>query len=263
MRRLVLAVVALFAIVSGAALQAAYAGPAPAPAPSTYNWTGMYFGAHVGGGWAAKDWTLVATPACCDNGPGAALGSGTGSGLLGGLQAGMNWQQGPVVFGLQGDVSFAGINGTAANPASAQPGNCWSGGDQTARCGSKTDWLASVTARAGVLVMPDTLLYVKGGFAFAHDVFSVTDLVANQGGCYGNPGPDYAAVGQGRTGGTVGFGGEHAFSNKVTMFAEYDYSNFGTQNVDFPDTGNGCSPGFTVAIKQSVQEVKVGFNVHY
>jgi hypothetical protein len=40
--------------------------------PTPYQWSGMYFGAFVGGGWASKDWDIS----------GSAIGSGTGSGLL-------------------------------------------------------------------------------------------------------------------------------------------------------------------------------------
>jgi outer membrane immunogenic protein len=239
---------------------AAESSAAPAPTPTGYNWTGFYYGANLGVGWAPKDWTLADSP-CCGGGAGTFLGSATGSGALGGLQTGFNWQAGSWVFGLQADVSLSGITGDAANPASSVPGNCSSGGDQTAKCSTKTDWLANATARMGLLLMPDTLLYVKGGLAFAHDSFQVHDSTGG-GGCF-IPGPDYAAVGQGRTGGTIGIGAEHAFSNHMTMFAEYDYSDFGTQNVAFADTGNSCSPAFTAAISQTVQVVKFGVNVKY
>ena len=80
----------------------------------------------------------------------------------------------------------------------------------------------------------------------------------------GNPSaPDYAAVAQGRFGGTVGIGAEHAFSNHMTMFVKADASDFGTKNVDFATTGDDCAPAFTVAIKQTVEEVRVGFNIRY
>jgi len=49
----------------------------------------------------------------------------------------------------------------------------------------------------------------------------------------------------------------------MTMFAEYDYSGFGTQNVGFADTGDECSPAFTAAISQTVRVVKFGVNVKY
>ena len=58
-------------------------------------------------------------------------------------------------------------------------------------------------------------------------------------------------------------GAEHAFGNKVSMFVEADASNFGTRSVDFADAGDECSPAFTAAIKQTVEEVKVGFNIKY
>jgi outer membrane immunogenic protein len=259
--------VAAFAAVLGAGLPAAYA--APPVAPSSYDWNGIYFGAHATGGWAWDQWSIQGASV-------NPIGTGTASGALAGLQAGGNWQLGSFVFGLQGDFDVGGLKGTAGRSdahsngflgygQTPYPGNCWSGGDQTATCGTAADWLASLTARAGVLARPDTLLYLKGGLAFAHDSFSVTALTPG-GGCgylYGSAGPDYAPVGQSRFGTTVGGGVEHAFNHQVTLFAEYDYSDFGNQAVNFADTGNGCSPAFTAQIKQTVQEVKVGLNVHY
>ena len=231
------------ALVAGTfALLLAWSGQAvagPSPIPGVVQWAGMYFGAHVGLGSATKDWSLADSP-CCGGGAGTFLGSGAGSGVLGGLQAGVNWQQDAILWGFQADVSFANINGAAANPGSPVSGNCWSGGDQTARCGTMTDWLASFTARVGALITPDTLFYAKGGVAFAHDTFSVTALTAN-GGC--NPaGPDYAGVGQGRFGPTAGIGVEHIVGPTMTLFAEADVSDFGSGDVTFADTGDECSP---------------------
>src|SRR5215470_15188884 len=66
-------------------------GPAyrpPPPPPPFYNWTGLYVGVHVGGGWAD-------------------LGIGdTGSGFLGGGQVGYNYQISPQwVLGVEADVA--------------------------------------------------------------------------------------------------------------------------------------------------------------
>jgi outer membrane immunogenic protein len=68
---------------------------APLP-PLFYNWTGLYVGAHAGGGWAD-------------------LGVGdTGSGFIGGGQVGYNYQINQWVWGLEADVSGSGIKNNLA-----------------------------------------------------------------------------------------------------------------------------------------------------
>src|SRR6266446_5745211 len=64
---------------------------APPPPLPFYNWTGLYVGVHVGGGWAD-------------------LGVGdTGSGFIGGGQVGYNYQINQWVWGLEAEVSGSGI----------------------------------------------------------------------------------------------------------------------------------------------------------
>ena len=155
------------AVASTAAIWFGQIGAANAFYNGPFQWSSMYFGVEGGAGWTDKDWTL-GSPACCTS-TGNPLGSGTGTGGFIGIEAGKDWQNGMWVYGIQGDISFGNISGDAANPNSPNPGDCWSGGDQTATCSSKLDWMADLTARIGALVMPGTLLYVKGGLAFGHD----------------------------------------------------------------------------------------------
>src|SRR5258708_38666727 len=69
---------------------------APPPPLPFYNWTGLYVGVHVGGGWAD-------------------LGVGdTGSGFIGGGQIGYNYQINQWVWGLEADVSGSGIKNNLA-----------------------------------------------------------------------------------------------------------------------------------------------------
>jgi outer membrane immunogenic protein len=55
-----------------------------------FSWSGLYAGGTVGYGWG--DSSVADT-----------------DGFVGGLTVGHNWQQGPVVFGLEGDISYSGI----------------------------------------------------------------------------------------------------------------------------------------------------------
>ena len=193
--------------------------------------------------------------------PGYFMGRGTSTGALAGGQIGADWQHGMTVFGVQGDLAWADIRGTAANPDSPVSGNCWAAGDQTASCGARTNWLGDVTVRAGILLHPDFLLYGKGGVAFDHTNFTVTGLTP--GGSCDPQGPDYAPAGQTRTGWTAGVGGEKKFNPRVSGFLEYDYYDFGNKQVNSADTGNGCSAAFNVNIKQTLQTVKLRFNVQF
>jgi outer membrane immunogenic protein len=230
-----------------------------APVAPAYDWSGLYWGGHMGAGWTTNTWSVVSGSGNISNG--TFIGKGTSSGALAGAQVGLNWQRNMTLFGLQADLSWADVHGTAANPVSPVPGNCWaSPANQTASCGTRTVWLGNITARAGLLLTPHALFYVKAGVAFAHDVFTVTRLTAGGGGCV-PPGPDYPGIGQTRTGWTAGIGAEKKFNPKVSGFLEYDYSDFGNKAVNFPEAGgNICSQAFTAAVSQTMQTVKLGLN---
>jgi len=97
------------------------APPAPV-APPPYNWSGFYLGANGGGGWSASHWDSV----------GGTNGSG---GVVGGT-AGLNWQTGHAVFGIEGDIDWSNIKGTTTTACPAG-------------CTTQNDWLATVRGRAG------------------------------------------------------------------------------------------------------------------
>ena len=63
-----------------------------------------------------------------------------------------------------------------------------------------------------------------------------------------------------RSGWTVGIGGEYAFTNWLTGFAEYDYYDFGTRDILFVQ-----NDGFTFnyGIKETKSVFKVGLNARW
>src|SRR5665213_3058239 len=88
--------------------------PAPLAMPMpTYNWSGFYLGGEIGYGWSHASTGAIsfydAGPVFNSSIPGIGI---NGSGLLGGIEAGYNWQGGHMLFGFEGDVSAAGIKGT-------------------------------------------------------------------------------------------------------------------------------------------------------
>src|SRR6266403_1237321 len=113
MRNLFLsAALAVSAIVSsGAALAAdlpvrTYT-KAPIAVDPAYNWTGFYVGANLGWsfGRSRTDVTIAGAP--------FASTSQRMDGILGGLQAGYNWQSGRAVFGLETDIQATDQKGSS------------------------------------------------------------------------------------------------------------------------------------------------------
>jgi outer membrane immunogenic protein len=195
---------------------------APMMAP-VFSWTGCYIGGNGGGLWAKKDWSSGASS------------SATISGGLAGGQIGCNYQVSTWVFGIQGDYDWTNTNGSATD------GVFLATTDQT-----NIKSLASVTGRAGY-AWDRFLGYVKGGGAWEKDNYTISS------------GAFVSTGGETRTGWTIGVGGEYAFTNWLTGFAEYDYYDFGT-------TTNSLTGTFgTVAasIKETQSVAKAGLNFKF
>ena len=111
------------------------------------DWTGFYIGANVGGGAVVNNIELPGLGAGNLNGIG-------GEGWLGSIMAGYNHQMNSIVFGIQGDVGYndlgTELNIVGTNVIDAQQG-----------------LVASVSARLGLLVTPETLAYVIGGYSYS------------------------------------------------------------------------------------------------
>jgi len=112
---------------------------------------------------------------------------------------------------------------------------------------SKVRSLASVTGRVGY-AWDRFLGYVKGGGAWEKDDYFYTDGVTT------------GTASQTRSGWTVGIGGEYAFTNYLTGFAEYDYYDFGNRDALFVDNFGGT---FTYGIKETKSVFKVGLNLRW
>jgi opacity protein-like surface antigen len=122
--------------------------------PPPLTWTGFYIGGHLGWG-NAKFGGLV------DAEDGIEAINHKPRGLVGGMQAGWNWQMNMFVFGLEGDASAAGIGKTFT-----QPGICVSDDSPDNTC-YRTDvqLLASLRGRLG-LAFNDWHVYATGGIGW-------------------------------------------------------------------------------------------------
>ncbi len=92
-----------------------FAGPAGAASPA-YNWTGFYIGGNVGYGWGSASNILTFTDPSVTV-PGAIPSSHSYdlNGVIGGGGVGYNFQFNSVVVGLEADISYTHLIGSASS----------------------------------------------------------------------------------------------------------------------------------------------------
>jgi opacity protein-like surface antigen len=166
MKKLMLASAALSAFSNVVdSVSAADMPPFVAPIP-IFTWTSCFLGAHIGGGWAQKDFTdpvaLVQNSLLGTVTTGVTTVGVSSSGLLVGGQMGCDYQFGlsPWVLGLEGAVSGMNLRGNT------NFGLPLGGPSDIATMTAKTDFLPSVTARFGY-ALANWLFYVRAGGAWA------------------------------------------------------------------------------------------------
>jgi outer membrane immunogenic protein len=241
MRSLLLAGVAVAVAIAGPAAAAdlgampVYKAPVPVVMPAT--WTGFYLGGHFGSGWGTKETFSTGE---FDPFAGKAIGTSSVSGLLGGFQAGYNYQINWVVVGIEGDFSFANVKGTRIEDSDFVIGGV----------SVKSPWFATLTGRIGGTV-DHALLYVKGGVAWTQDDFGLD--------C-GNSCTAFSTPSQTRSGYTVGAGIEYAFTHNWSGKIEYDFMDFGTRRSGTFECSGECETTFNFDLRQQVSVVKAGIN---
>jgi outer membrane immunogenic protein len=178
MRKTALAAVAAFVTASGAMAMPASAADLdffdPAPPPFVPTWQGFYFGGHVGYGEAKFnvrshiDVWVNDTNAFSET----FRTSIRPDGLLGGVQAGYNWQADSLVFGIEGDISFTDMRRSRLHFHSDDDefdtvGWRDTGLDEAfSSVRTNVDFLASVRGRIG-FAADNMLFYGTGGVAWA------------------------------------------------------------------------------------------------
>jgi outer membrane immunogenic protein len=233
---------------------------AVAPAPAGYDWSGIYVGAHVGGGWATNDQsdpglgfvgTVLGVPP---------VQTTDSSGILGGLQAGWNYQIGRFVLGTEVDFSWADVTGTSTtsfSPLGVPPGTV----SFSRALGANTDWIGTSTVRLGY-AHDRWMFYSKAGAAWAHTNYT-NNWTATAGGTTTTA---FTGTGdQTRVGWTVGFGAEWAFMGNWSAKLEYDFIDFGSKTATIngtllPGTPGATAASFGLVNDQTISEVKFGVN---
>jgi len=230
MKRFVLGVIALLAMGTTAKVSAAdYYPPPPLPQPpqvaypppqvaypppqvaypltvDCYRWFGPYIGGNLGYAWGTVENNL-AKP----------------SGLAGGIQGGFNWQNGPYVFGIEGDLQVTGAEDTFAPWKFSNP------------------WFGTIRGRAGY-TFANVMFYGTAGLAFGE----------LRGETFGLPESHTSA------GWTVGVGTEFALApmglgSNWTGKIEYLYVDLGSNPFSITGVSNAYRFG----------EIRAGVNYHF
>jgi len=143
----------------GGALAADMPVKAPPVLTPVFSWTGCYVGGFAGGAWAERDarqtpyYGLPANPIIIYH-----YSYDLGSSFIGGGTLGCNWQpaNSSLVFGLEGEVGYLNLKGSAEDP------NLVPGFISSAKIGNV---YGAITGRLG-FSWNQALIYVKGGAAF-------------------------------------------------------------------------------------------------
>jgi outer membrane immunogenic protein len=223
MKRFVLGVIALLATGSTAPVRAAdYYPPPPVQSPppvaypqpvaypytaDCYRWFGPYIGGNLGFAWGTVE-NNMAKP----------------SGLAGGLQGGFNWQNGPYVFGIEGDIQVTGAEDTFAPWKFSNP------------------WFGTIRGRAGY-TFANVMFYGTAGLAFGElraETFGLTESHTSAGWTVG-VGTEFALA-------PMGFGGTN-----WTAKIEYLYVDLGSNPFSITGVSNAYRFG----------EIRAGVNYHF
>jgi outer membrane immunogenic protein len=272
---------------------------APVIVDPGYNWTGFYIGGNVGYSWGRSSTTEAFTDALTGTILSAATAKFDLNGVIGGGQAGYNWQRNKWVFGLEGDIQASGEKGStnavcpgnttvftpagATSTVAAVSSACslGHGGDTnignvngqpvTNALSEKIEWFGTFRGRIGPTITPTILAYVTGGLAYgsvkATDTVTATNLIGPQG--VNTPPtfvPVFAAFGNSstRVGWTIGAGIEGVISGNWTAKLEYLYIDLGNISGSFvtpviAPSGNFVTASYNSHITDNVLRVGVNY----
>jgi outer membrane immunogenic protein len=216
--------------------------PAYIPPVPIFTWTGFYIGANAGGAFRTNNNLYNNTLFFGGAAPVFGFNNGSNNGrFIGGGQAGVNYQVGQFVFGVEGDGQ-ALVGGRPTFPGGVG--------------GGSTSFLGTVRGRGG-LAFDCLIVYGTGGVAFGNSNLPTTAVAT----VAGIPGFFTTANGNNmRVGYAVGAGLEYAFAPNWSVKAEYLFTDLGRNNRAYL---LGTGPGFTVTGREQNHIVRAGINYHF
>ncbi|MBV8804051.1 MAG: porin family protein [Sinobacteraceae bacterium] len=255
MKRITMALLAAAALGLGTGFSASAADlpvrAAPPPAP-VYNWTGFYFGGHMGFQWDYNTSFTFTDP----NGlvPPVGKNNPTSANYAAevGLQGGYQWQFAPTwLAGIEGDISWGGSTPALVNPPNFVPGSLI--------MHATTDWISSVRGRLGYIAWGTVMFYGTGGVAW--DKVEYTAILNS---------PLAPTAGAGftttKTGYVAGAGVEWLCTPNFMVRTEYLFYGFNNNAVTatgaFQGPGSPLPAVFTWS-NYNVQEVRVAMSYKF
>ena len=221
------------------------------------NWSGLYIGGNLGYGWGDgnTDFSFLPDPTAL-NFNNTSLGARS-TGVIGGAQAGYNWQMGSLVTGLEADIQGSSIKGSVSAAPTILGTSLPTTDGTLISSEPKLAWFGTVRGRLGVTVTPDLLLYGTGGLAYGQ-----VDASANYIEGPGTVAP--ASVSKTKVGWTAGAGAEWMFARNWSAKLEYLYLDLGSDSAigSFaPPVPPQVQVGYTWHTRENI--ARVGVNYHF
>jgi outer membrane immunogenic protein len=277
--------------VGGSALAADMPVKAPiyrAPPAAVFSWTGLYVGGNVGYSWgrSSNDWDFYAPhlsvfldPACRPAGFAfCAAGSDSNklAGVIGGLQAGYNWQSGQLLVGIETDIQASGRQGDRIFRAEVQRPPTIVEASYT----QKLQWLGTARGRIGFAV-DRALLYATGGLAYGRVTITGSATATGDELAISPPCDDTLgrcpfaswSIGVTKVGWSLGVGAEGAIGGNWSWKIEYLHVDLGQITTNFATvpgcfgTPSVCTPtrdgSGTIKSRITDEVVRVGVNYKF
>jgi len=228
------------------------AAPAYAPPiyrPVIYDWSGIYGGLHLGAGVLEDQVTTTTTTILQPSGTVTKLSPFS---VVGGAQAGVNFQIQQIVLGAEGTFTWSNISGTQVTPSLLPT--------ISENSTSRPRWYATATGKIGYAAN-DFLFYAKGGAAWMN-VHYIQDVAVGGG-------QSSQTIVDTRAGFTVGGGVEYGITENLSARVEYDFLDFGTKNYTFGNlsvtpAGGAATPlVLPVAIRSSTSLITAGIDYRF
>lgn len=188
-------------------------------------WTGCYIGADLGAGWGEGKISSTTNA--------NSVSKSSNAKFVAGGQIGCDYQVGAWVFGIRNLTNWADLS----NSRTFANGN---------RAELTSNWFDLLTGRVGYTVQPNWLLYFQGGGAYRQATVKE----------YNAAGTQIGQISNNKTGWTVGAGSEYKFAPHWSVFAEYNYVDFGTTTKNLPS-------GIAVNVKGQASLALFGVNYRF
>ncbi len=240
-----------------------------APIVMAWSWAGPYLGLNIGYSAGKSRTDAVFSDAALGAPLFATSSTENLNGLIGGAQAGYNWQAGNWVAGVEADIQMSGQGTT---PTYVCPGAVCNptivdfDAPVTASFiqGHKLDSFGTVRGRVGTTITPDVIAYATGGLA----VGSIRTTVNLSGVGFdgdGNPGVVSApfSVLAIKPGWTVGAGLEGRLFGNVTGKVEYLYMDFGAVSTSVTNGLNATPIALATSSRITDNVVRAGVNYKF